>query len=406
MDRATQLRGQGDSAYQAGQNQEKGQKYTDAFASYTTARASYTDSLTWQENAAARSRLADLASIIERISSKAREESLAEVLALIEQGIREFTGTDFQSSVATLETAKAMWEAAAGGTNTTIEVYLDRAKAAMLVTGKQEITRTDPIYEDIRGFMTQAELSYTRAESLQKTGARSEEYGNAITAARSSVQAITSVVPEYRDARLLALKIDRLELGATEFAKILRTRVDNALANARNAGSSEVTLRDAYYSLKDYSALEGVAAILSAAKRREIDAAIVDLEVRLGLRTPPPDPRKVAESTDYYRRANTEYRKNVNDGIQWEVALWLLQKSLDAFPLNTDAQKLRNQIVVKRRTSVDVLSDTELARYRSAQRDYLDGIISRAEAVVDELLQAKPGNPLLKALQQQIQSTR
>lgn len=406
MDRATQLRGQGDSAFQAAQNQEKGQNYADALASYTTARASYADSLSWQENAAARSRLADLAPIIERIANKAREESLADVLALIERGIKEFTGTDFQSAVATLEMARAMWEAAAGGTNTTIEVYLDRAKAALLVTGKQELTRTDPLYEDIRGFMTQAELSYTRAESLQKAGSRSEEYANAIAAARSSVQAITAVVPEYRDARLLALKIDRLELGATEFAKILRSRVEDALANARNARSSEVTLRDAYYSLKDYTAIEGVATILSAAKRREIDAAIADLEVRLGLRTPPPDPKKVAESTDYYRRANTEYRRNVNDRVQWESALWLLQKSLDAYPLNTDAQKLLKDIVARRGTALGVLSDTELARYRSAQKDYLDGIMSRAETVVDELLQAKPDNPLLRDLKQQIRSAR
>lgn len=406
MDRATQLRGQGDSAYQAGQNQEKGQNYTDALASYTTARASYLDSLSWQENAAVRSRLADLASVIERMTTRAREQSLAGVLALIEKGIREFTGTDFRSSVETLETAKAMWEAAAGGTNTTIEVYLDRAKAALLVTGKQEITRTDPIYEDIRGFMTQAELSYTRAESLQRTGSRSEEYENAIASARSSVQAVTAVVPEYRDARLLALRIDRLELGPTEFAKILRTRVEAALANARDVRSSEVTLRDAYYSLKDYATLEGVATILTAAKRKEIETAIYNLEVRLGLRSPPPDPKKVAESADYYRRANAEYRKNVNDAIQWEAALWLLQKSLDAYPLNSDAQKLRNQIVVKRGTSVDVLSDAELARYRAAQKDYLDGIVSRALAIVDELLQAKPGNPLLKDLRQQIQSAR
>jgi hypothetical protein len=45
---ATQLRGQGDTAFQAGQNEEKAKNYTDALTSYTTAQKSYTDSLEQQ----------------------------------------------------------------------------------------------------------------------------------------------------------------------------------------------------------------------------------------------------------------------------------------------------------------------------------------------------------------------
>lgn len=406
---ATQLRGQGDSAFQAGQGQEKAKKYNDALASYTTAQKSYEDSLDKQENAAARARLVDLPSIIEAIRTRAREQNLAEVQKLIDQGVQQFTDTDFETAIATLEAARALWEAAAGGTNPTIETFLDRATAALKVTGKQEIIRTDPIYEDIRGFMTPAELSYNTAVTLQKSAAGSaanKEYLAAIASARTSVQAITAVVPEYREARLLALKIDRLELGAEKFAAKLRERVDASLADARNSRSGEIVLRDAYYSLKDYKALDGIETILTAAKRREIDSALVGLEVALGLRPPPPDPKKVAESAAFFRQANTEYRKNLRDAAYAEAAMWLLELSLAANVLNTDAAKLRNEIVVKRGSSIDVLSPTELASYRTAIQDFTNRNYATAEARVDDLLQAKPRNPLLLDLKRQTQATR
>jgi hypothetical protein len=328
------------------------------------------------------------------------------VQKLIDRGVQQFTDTDFETAIATLEAARALWEAAAGGTNPTIDTFLDRATSALKVAGKQEITRTDPIYEDIRGFMTQAERSYDKAVSIQKSAAGSDEYRNAIASARTSVQAITAVVPEYREARLLALKIDRIELGPTEFAAEVKKRVDASLADAKNSRSSEIVLRDAYYSLKDYKALDGIETILTAARRREIDSAIISLEVALGLRRPPPDPKKVAESAAYYRQANTEYRKNTRDAINAEAAMWLLDLSLAANVLNTDAAKLRNEIVVKRGTSVDVLSPTELTSYRTAVQDYASRNYATAEARVDELLKARPRNPLLLALKRQLVATR
>ena len=403
---ATQLRGQGEAAFQAGQNEEKAKKYTAALASYATARDSYTASLVQQENAAARGRLAELSAISERVTTRAREQTLAEVQKLIDQGVQQFTDTDFETAIATLEAARSLWEAAAGGANLTIETFLDRATAALKVTGKQQITRTDPIYEDIRGFMTQAELSYNKAASLQKSAAGSQDYQSAISSSRSSVQAITAVVPEYREARLLALKIDRLELGMEKFAAELRKRVDAALASAKNSRAGEIVLRDAYYSLKDYKALEGVEKILTAAKRREIDASIINLEVVLGIRTKPIPAEDIRESRTLYQQALAEYRRNVNDRVLWESALLLLQRSLALNPLNADAGKLRDQVVVKRGTLVDVLSTTELASYRNAIQDFTNRNYATSEARVDELLKAKPRNPLLLDLKRQIQATR
>jgi hypothetical protein len=404
---ATQLRGQGDSAYQAGQTKVNQKNYVEALKSYTTARDSYTDSLAQQENAAARARLEELSRIIERVTSSAREQNLALVQELIDKGTKLYTEKDYEGAIAALEEARKLWEAAAGGENTTVTIYIERATAALKVTGKQEITRTDPIFEDIRGFMTQAELSFNRAESMQNTPSRADEYRSALTAARSSVQAITAVVPEYREARLLALKILRLELGPAEFEKELRAREDTSIKDAKNEKAGEITWRDAFYSLNAYKVYEK-----DAKRLKLINDTIASLEVKLGLRDAPIPLEKVRESANYYQQANAEYRKGPNDRFRWESALWLLQKSIDVNPLNKDAQTLRNQIAVKRTTLVDVLSDVELESARAANQDIINRNTSRAEAIIRRLLEGdpqnpgKPKNPLLLYLLTQIPGAR
>jgi hypothetical protein len=404
MDRAAQLRGQGDTAFQAGQAEEKQQKYPEALASFTTARDSYRDSLDWQENAAARNRLADLPGILERITSRARQQSLADAQALFNRALDAYSRLDYQDAITTFENAQDLWVSVTGDRNPTIDIYLDRSKGALLVTGKQEITRTDPIYEDIRGFMTQAELSYTRADALQKSGSRGAEYRSAITTARSSVDAIIAVVPEYRDARLMSLKIDQLELGTAEFAKELLRRIDAALADAKTTNA--LLVRNAYYNLVAYTKLDRWKDIVPKSRRDDVERALGELEVKLGLKEAPLSEVAKAQSASKYRSANTEYRKNVNDRIQWEVALRLLLESLSLNPKNLDSQRLQNEIVLKRGTSVDVLSSEDLTRYRAALTDYLNGNIARARTVVEDLLdpQKYPRNPLLRDLLQQIQA--
>ncbi len=400
-DRATQLRGQGDSAFQAGQAEEKQQTYSAALRSYTTARDSYRDSLAWQENAAARTRLTELAGIIDRIAARAREQDLAEAQTLFNQGLGEYADSSYQAAITTLETAQDLWVAVTGDRNVQIDVYIERAKGALLVTGKLEITRTDPIYEDIRGFMVQAELSQARAASLLKSGSRGTEYQGAIATARSSVDAILAVVPEYREARLLSLKIDELELGDAQFAKELLRRIATALADAKS--SNVVPVTNAFYNLVAYTKLDRWNAIVPRSTRSDVSTAISALEVRLGLKEPPISQEDLQRSATAYRNANTEYRKNVNAPIQWEVALRLLQESIARNPTNRDAQKLQNEIVLKRRTGADVLSSEDLTKYRAAQTDFLNGLTGRARSVVDELLRKYPRNPLLKDLASQIQ---
>jgi hypothetical protein len=393
VDTATQLRGQGDSAYQAGVAKENQKKYTDALASYNTSQTSYTDSLNLQENATVRVRLEELSRSIERVTGGARAQNLASVQQLIDRGIRLYADKDYEGAIKILEEARILWEKEAGGPNTTITVYLERATGWLKVTGKQEITRTDPIYEDIRGFMTEAERSYTRAISLKEPGPLSREVRDLITTARSSVQAIMKVVPEYRDARLMDLRIDQLEFGQVIARQRLRSNEDESIAVSKNPQAGRARWQDAYWSLKAYREFEG-----DTSRLKLIDDAITALGNKLNPINEKYSEAVIKESRRLFNLANAAYSVNKREETGWESALWNLQKSLELWPDNSAARKLQSEIVGKRGKSVDVLSPDELDIYDAALKDFLNRNYSRAKDRLDVIYVTKKQNPLVNEL--------
>jgi hypothetical protein len=412
VDMARQDRGQGDNAYSAAQTHEKEKAYTEAQAEYGTALTSYSASLEHMENAVVRARLNDLPRLIAALEQLLLKQTLADVEVQVNQGVAAYKNTDFATAVATLEAAKTRWDARNPEPNETLEYYLALARSAQKLSGRREITRTDPIYEDVRGFMTQAELSYNEAAKLRKTTPASEEYRQRIEAAKTSVEAITTAVPEYREARLMDLKIERLDQGEDRFASLLRQRVQEALrkaalAKAKDPSITDVTMRDTRLSLMDYQGIEGVDSILPAAMRKQIEAAIVDLEVLLGMRAAAPDPKLIAKSADLYRQANATYRKNPNDRTLWDPVLLLLRQSLAANPDNANARMLRNEVIAKRGGSMeDLLSPVEQEQYLLVIRYIATNDLPRAQALLDPLLAAKPKNPGLLTAQAQIKRGR
>ncbi|MCX7030460.1 MAG: hypothetical protein NTU62_10120 [Spirochaetes bacterium] len=409
---AAELRGQGDSAYLAAQTHEKEKRYSDAQAEYETALTSYGSSLEQQESATARARYNDLPRLIAAVKQMVLKQTLADVEVQVNRGIAEYKNTDFATAVATLEAAKARWDATNPDRNDTLEYYLSLARSAQKLSGRREITRTDPIYQDVRGFMTQAELSYNAAEKLKKSSPSSEEYRKNIAAAKVSVEAITTAVPEYREARLMDLKIERLDRGEAAFAELLRQRVQDALdkanlAKAKDPRITDVTMRDTRLSLMDYQNIEGVATILSSTVRQKIDAAIADLEVMLGMRAAKLEPRLITQSADLYRQARTLYDRSPNDRNVWERVLLLLKQSLAVNPDNLGARALQREVITKRGGSMeDLLSADEYRRYLEANTLIAQNDLPRAEAIIDDLLVRKPRNQLLLTAKAQIKRLR
>jgi hypothetical protein len=129
-----------------------------------------------------------------------------------------------------------------------------------------------------------------------------------------------------------------------------------------------------------------------------IDSAITALEDKLGIGALKYPPEVIKASKDSYNLANATYSANKREKTGWEAALWNLQKSLEAWPDNKEARKLQSEIVVKRTTSVDVLSPDELESYRAALRDFLNRNYSRAKQRAEVLYITKKRNPLVNEL--------
>ena len=158
---------------------------------------------------------------------------------LISKGIELYTAGKFKEASEVLGEAKLLWDSVTpDARNETLDYYFDRAQGALTVEGKREISPTDPLYEDVRGFMAQAEIQYAQAEQLVKTPPPSAE---ALRYLDASARASTSSgmrCPEYREMRLLRLKIDRIKLSSGAWVTELQSRVRTALGEAKKTGAS------------------------------------------------------------------------------------------------------------------------------------------------------------------------
>lgn len=407
IQRAEDLRGQGDAGYQAGKAFVKEKRYDAALTEYLAASARYRESLDYQENAAARKRITELSDLILDVEKDANASALAQVSKLIDEAKELQKQSKYADAVAKLEEAKRLWTAVnPTETNNVLELNLLTAQSALKQSGRREITRTDPIYQDVRGFMLQAELSYSAADRLKKTAPTSEEYRQNLETARKSVEAITTAVPEYREARLMDLKIERLEKGEAAFSASLLQRIREALAKTKDAGATEDTLRKTRLSLLDYKEIEGYTSIVTRTTRGQIDAAVVDLEVRLGMRAAPVPAALIALSKTRYQEALTRYRAHRNDQTWWDSVLGLLKESTNANPENTDAGSLYYEIAGRRGSVESLLTQNDEAQWRVAIDAFSKKDYPRAEATVDELLARKPKQPGLLKLKAQIQIAR
>jgi tetratricopeptide (TPR) repeat protein len=407
IQRAEDLRGQGDAGYQAGQAFVTEKRYDEALKEYQTASARYRESLDFQENAAARKRITELSDLILDVEKDANANALAQVSKLIDDAKALQKQSKYADAVAKLEEAKQLWTTVnPTETNNVLELNLLMAQSALKQSGRREITRTDPIYQDVRGFMLQAELSYSAADRLKKTAPTSEEYRQNLETARKSVEAITTAVPEYREARLMDLKIERLEKGEAAFSASLLQRIQEALAKTKDARATEDTLRKTRLSLLDYKEIEGYTSIVTRTTRGQIDTAIVDLEVRLGMRVAPVPAALITLSKSRYQEALTRYRAHRNDQTYWDSVLGLLRESTNANPENTDASGLYYEIAARRGSVESLLTQNDEAQWRVAINAFSNKDYPRAEAIVDELLAKKPKQPGLLKLKAQIQIAR
>ena len=378
-------------------------RYDEARDRFKVAKENYERSLDIMENAEVRRRYDSLVGELAAVDAESKKQGYIEVNNLIALGSDLRTGNEPKKAVDTLERAKILWDSISPGErNENLEYQLAIARAALSATGKRVLDPTDPMYEDVRGFMTQAYLSYNGAVKLVKTPPPSTEAQRYIDAALASLQPITTAVPEYLEARLLRMKINQLQLGKRGFEAEFRKLVPDAIARFQKPGATPAELYQLYLELIDYHSFKGAKEILGSAAFAQMQKAINTYEWANGIAERPLTPVEIETSNNRYGEANTKYLANKLD-IQWYD--WILNKLAESLKNNRGNEKalqLQGIVIGLRGGPQQLMSYPHITRYQEAIRLAARGDKPRARLIVEPLLNIYPLNPPLGRLWDQI----
>jgi hypothetical protein len=410
---ATRLSEAGDKEKNAAEADEKAGRFDSAKSRYVTARDDfYLPSLEKLENDSVRKSLDDIAAKLLGIDDKIENQVRAKANALLAQAREALAVPDYQGAIALLDAADEMLgNLDPETTGRDIDYYKGIATSQQRLSGRRQIDRTDPIFQEISGFMTQAELSYNDATLLKMTAPASAAYQSSLVTARESVTAIGLIVQEYQKARLLSLNIDRLDQGDAKFRTSFRALVEVALKKAKDLlarplEDARVLLNETLLTLQDYRDLPDAKLFLTADQVKRVATTIDEITYTLEPSLRPIAPAILKQSNDLYTQANALYTKNKNADTQWDTALRLLRKSLELWRGNTKSQTLQSEIIQKRRGDADLMDAAQAKEYQRARDLYALRDYPSAQFIVEQLLAGLTKNPILKRFLDDIKTAR
>ncbi len=333
----------------------------------------FANSLSYEENKEIR-RLMD--KVLPELSTRiVKEENLfvvREVRKLINAGRRYFGLGEYAKAEETLLKAKARWEDTNTSENKEITNWLTIVRSALSVKSGREISEKDPLYTEMTQLLNFASEDYLEGARLLKEKKKVQALER-FKAALDKIQRVKLAFPYNREARVLALKIQKLS-DPENFSASLTRFFNEAIKNQK------INPKESYADLKDIEEIEP--------NYPGLKKAIYNLEIYLGIRIPPPDPKKIAESERLYKQA---YSIVLNNRIDlFPAALEELNRAIELNPNNEKAIALKDRIQIAAGGTVQtVLSSFAEEQYRLAENKYLAGKYLEALAIVEKLLQDK-----------------
>ncbi|TVQ24744.1 MAG: hypothetical protein EA383_10100 [Spirochaetaceae bacterium] len=295
---------------------------------------------------------------------------IVEVRDMIEEGRRLYRQDSFGDAESVLIEARERWNSVNDEENTEVQFWLRLTQSALNLQGDRDLTETDPLFRPLAGYLSLAFDAFERAQAAREAGneAQSEQL---LSRAEDNIQAVVSARPFNQEARVLSLRIARLN-SPDEFPAIFEQRYQQALSRA------EV---DPLSALNDLYDLQEINPDFPG-----MTQSIERLEIAAGIREPPVDQTALNRSTQLVNQARQVWQRGVRETA--ERAQGLLQEALELNPENRNAISLLDQVRLDLgSTTAATLSTTGLQQLRQAENLYLDGSIGRAIVIVERLWQ-------------------
>ena len=334
-------------------------------------REKINQSLEFQESSELRSesdtKLESLGSEITRLENEA---VVREVRSLISSGKNAYYLGNIDDAEQIFTQAKARWSVTNIEENQEITNWLDIINTALSMKTGRIIPVTAPLYPQMSQLLSEANRLFAEGKVLMSQGKKVEAVTK-LTEAKQQLQQLQLVYPLNQDAGLLSLRIDQV-IDPKSFQSFFRQKVESVRANYRTEKQTSYSdLLDLYEINPSYP---GIKKLLD------------EVEIYLGIKLPPPDPKAIARSAELTKSAQKIYDANTRS--MFEVALDQLDEAIKLNPNNETAITLKDRVQTSiGGKSVAVLSAEDESKYQLAVQELQKGNKITASALVEQLLQ-------------------
>jgi hypothetical protein len=377
MAQAESLRREGDRLFQETQNALARNNFDIARDRLSRTTERYNASLMIQESASLRASWdTQLVSLGEEITRLENEVIVREVRGLVNTARDTYFAGNFERAEELLLRARNRWRVTNVTDDPEIQYWLTVVQGALSLRSGRMIPVTAPLYAEMSQLLSDAKQRYDEGVKLLNSNQRTQGLGK-FREARKKTQEVKLMFPLNQEAGMLEMRMDQVT-DPQAFEARFRQRLAEAVAGTKpNVRSAE-----------SFAELQNLAAINP--RYPGIRTVVVQAEIDMGIRPPPPDPRALAQSDDLTRQARAIIDGNVRS--QFEVALTLLNRALVLNPNNSAAMLLKDQVQTQLSGKWAIVIDSESERlFQQAVQELQNRNTLSAYSIVQQLLQ-KPQN--------------
>jgi hypothetical protein len=374
---AESLRREGDRLLQETQNALARNNFDVARDRLSRTTDRYNASLGIQESASLRSSWdTQLVSLGEEITLLQNEVIVREVRGLVNTARDGYFAGMFERAEELLIRARNRWRVTNITDDPEIQYWLTVVQGALSLRSGRVIPVTAPLYAEMSQLLSDARQRYD--EGVKFFGSNQRVMGLAkFGEARKKTQEVKIMFPLNQEAGILEIRMDQVT-DPPAFDSRFRQRLTEAVAGTKPNVRS----------LEAFAELQNLAEINP--RYPGIRDVVIQAEIDMGFRPPPPDPRALAQSDDLTRQAQAIIDGNVRS--QFEVALTLLNRALTLNPNNTRAMLAKDQVQTQVSGKAFIVIDSESERlFQQAVQELQNRNTINAYSIVQQLLQ-KPQN--------------
>jgi len=330
------------------------------------------ESLALQESSALRQmRDTQLISLDQSINRAENEAVIVEVRNMVNNARTQYYNGNFIQAEEILVRARSRWSNTNSDDNEEIVLWLGFVRTALSATSGRVIPPTAPLFPEMSQLLSQAQRNFE--EGMRHINAGQQTQGRT----------------KFDEARQLTREV-RLMFPINQEAGILDLRIEQFLDPAAFNASFEQRLRNAQNRIRLTRSMEAYAELVNLSEINpnypNMRAIIVEAEIIIGIRPPPPNPADLARSRELTAAANRIFESRQT--AQYPIALTQLAEAINLNPDNTDAPRIRDRIMNQMSVPGNtVLSSQDEAEYQRALRELQAGNNLVAYAIVQRLMQ-------------------